>query len=139
MWTILKVFLVIFCMNIYALLQPTHHTHTHTHTHTYTRFSLQKHMSQERSIKSKYQKKLDGMKEEIDKRDRDITGLAQELEGCIRERNRAIKERNNALAQLSEVADECDRCISHSLNTHHWVKCLCVCVRACMRTSLSLH
>lgn len=103
---------------------------THTHTRTYTRFSLQKHMSQERSIKSKYQKKLDGMKEEIGKRERDITGLAQELEGCIRERNRAIKERNNALAQLSEVADECDRCISHSLNTHHWVKCLCVCVSA---------
>ena len=98
--------------------------------HTHLCFSLQKHMSQERSIKSKYQDKLDGMKEEIHKRERDIAGLAQELEGCIQERNRAIKERNNALAQLSEVADECDRCISHSLNTHHWVKCLCVCVCA---------
>ena len=86
-------------------------------------------MSQERSIKSKYQTKLDSMKEDICKREREITGLAQELEGCIQERNRAIKERNDALAQLSRVADENDRCASHSVDTVDWVVGVCCVTR----------
>ena len=68
-------------------------------------------MSQEKNIKSKYQKKLDVLADDIKVQQREISGLTQELESCITERNRAIQERNEALGKLSQYADENDKSV----------------------------
>jgi chromosome segregation ATPase len=71
--------------------------------------SLQKHMSQEKSIRTKFETKIEDLKSDLKKSERDIAGLTQELEECIQERNVVIKERNEALARLSHFADENDK------------------------------